>query len=78
MIKSKILGRSVAMAVLTLVLLSNAGLAADKLSALYSAQSISYSMPWIAKELGLFRKYKLDVDLVYIPSSGVANAADPS
>ena len=24
---------------------------------------------------GLFRKYNLDVDLVYIPSSGVANAA---
>jgi NitT/TauT family transport system substrate-binding protein len=48
---------------------------ADKLSALYSAQSVSYSMPWIAREAGLFRKYNLDIDLVYIASSGVANAA---
>src|SRR5437870_10038695 len=51
------------------------GSAADKLSALFSALSVSYSMPWIARESGLFRKYNLDVDLVYIPSSGVANAA---
>ena len=51
------------------------GWAADKISALYSALSVSYSMPWIAKEAGLFKKYNLDADLVYIPSSGVANAA---
>src|ERR1700741_1153990 len=51
------------------------GFAADKISALYSALSVSYSMPWIAKEAGLFKKYNLDADLVYIPSSGVANAA---
>jgi NitT/TauT family transport system substrate-binding protein len=48
---------------------------AEKLTGLYSAQSISYSMPWIAKEAGLFRKYNVDMDPVYIPSSGVANAA---
>jgi NitT/TauT family transport system substrate-binding protein len=51
------------------------GWTADKLGVLYSALSVSYSMPWIARESGLFRKYNLDVDLVYIPSSGVANAA---
>src|SRR6266850_2413935 len=51
------------------------GWSADKLGVLYSALSVSYSMPWIARESGLFRKYNLDVDLVYIPSSGVANAA---
>src|SRR5688572_26390274 len=49
--------------------------AAEKLSALYSAQSVSYSMPWIAQDAGLFRKHDLDVKLVYIPSSGVATAA---
>lgn len=51
------------------------GSAADKLGVLYSALSVSYSMPWIARESGLFRKYNLDVDPIYIPSSGVANAA---
>ena len=49
--------------------------AADKLSALYSAQSVSYSLPWIAQDAGLFRKHNLDFQLVYIPSSGVATAA---
>ena len=49
--------------------------AAEKLSALYSAQSVSYSLPWIAHEAGLFRKHNLDLQLVYIASSGVATAA---
>ena len=59
----------------SLLLISGETLAADKLSALYSAQSVSYSLPWIAQEVGLFRKYNLDFELVYIPSSGVATAA---
>src|SRR5918999_2966540 len=49
--------------------------AAEKLSALYSAQSVSYSLPWIAQDAGLFKKHNLDFQLVYIPSSGVATAA---
>ena len=60
---------------LSLGLAPAVGWTADKLGVLYSALSVSYSMPWIARESGLFRKYNLDVDLVYIPSSGVANAA---
>src|ERR1043166_6915468 len=48
---------------------------AERLTGLYSVQSISYSMPWIAKEAGLFCKYKVDMGLFYLPSSGVANAA---
>ena len=60
---------------LFLSLAPGVGWTADKLGVLYSALSVSYSMPWIARESGLFRKYNLDVDLVYIPSSGVANAA---
>ena len=60
---------------LFLSLAPGVGWTADKLGVLYSALSVSYSMPWIAREAGLFRKYNLDVDLVYIPSSGVANAA---
>jgi ABC-type nitrate/sulfonate/bicarbonate transport system substrate-binding protein len=49
--------------------------AADKLSALYSAQSVSYSLPWIAQDAGLFRKHNLDFQLVYIASSGIATGA---
>ena len=60
---------------LSLLLISGRTAAADKLSVLYSAQSVSYSMPWIAQDAGLFRKHDLDVKLVYIPSSGVATAA---
>jgi NitT/TauT family transport system substrate-binding protein len=59
----------------SLLLVSGETLSADKLSALYSAQSVSYSLPWIAQDAGLFRKYNLDFELVYIPSSGVATAA---
>jgi hypothetical protein len=32
------------------------------------------SMPWIAQEAGLFKKYDLDFQLVFIPSSPVATA----
>ena len=49
--------------------------AAEKLATLYSSHSMVYSLPWIAQEAGLFRKYKLDIDHVYIPSSQIATAA---
>jgi NitT/TauT family transport system substrate-binding protein len=49
--------------------------AADKLIGLHSAQVMSQSMPWIAQEAGLFKKYDLDFRLVFIPSSPVATAA---
>jgi len=49
--------------------------AADKLVGLHSAQVMSQSMPWIAQESGLFKKYDLDFRLVFISSSPVATAA---
>src|SRR4026208_853592 len=49
--------------------------AADRLIGLHSAQVMSQSMPWIAREAGLFKKYDLDFNLVFIPSSPVATAA---
>jgi ABC-type nitrate/sulfonate/bicarbonate transport system substrate-binding protein len=49
--------------------------AADKLVALYSSHAVPYSMPWVAEELGLFKKYDLDFTFVYIPSSSTATAA---
>ena len=49
--------------------------AADKLVVLYSARVMSQSMPWIAQEAGLFRKYDLDLQLVYVGGGPVAAAA---
>ena len=49
--------------------------AADKLTGFYSARTMSQSMPWIAEEAGLFRKYDLDFQLVYISSAPMATAA---
>src|SRR6266498_4084980 len=49
--------------------------AVDRLTGLHSAQVMSQSMPWIAQEAGLFKKYDLDFRLVFIPSSPVATAA---
>jgi NitT/TauT family transport system substrate-binding protein len=50
-------------------------LAADKLVGIHSAQVLSQSMPWIAQEAGLFKKYELDFRLIFISSSPVATAA---
>jgi NitT/TauT family transport system substrate-binding protein len=49
--------------------------AVDRLTGLHSAQVMSQSMPWIAQEAGLFKKYDLDFRLVFIPSSPIATAA---
>jgi ABC-type nitrate/sulfonate/bicarbonate transport system substrate-binding protein len=53
----------------------NSSRAADKLVALYSAHAVPYSMPWVAEELGLLKKYDIDLEFVYIPSSSAATAA---
>ena len=54
---------------------SNQAQAADKLTGFYSARTMSQSMPWIAQEAGLFRKYELDFQLVYISSASMVTAA---
>ncbi|OLC70187.1 MAG: hypothetical protein AUH87_05060 [Deltaproteobacteria bacterium 13_1_40CM_4_54_4] len=60
-----------------LLFFSHSGLAADKLIGFHSARTMSQSMPWIAEEAGLFRKYDLDFQLVYI-RSWAAMAKSPS
>ena len=50
---------------------------ADRLVGLYSSRVMSQSMPWIAQEAGLFQKYNLDFQLVFIASSGMATGRDP-
>jgi len=62
---------------LVLVVLNVArdGFAADKLIGFHSARTMSQAMPWIAEEAGLFRKYELDFQLVYISSAPIVTAA---
>lgn len=55
--------------------LPRAAAAADKLITIHSARVMSQSMPWIAQEAGLFKKYNLDHQLVFIASSSMVTAA---
>jgi NitT/TauT family transport system substrate-binding protein len=55
--------------------LPGAVLAADKLVTIHSARVMSQSMPWIAQEAGLFDKYNIDHQLVFIASSNMVTAA---
>ncbi|MBI2365643.1 MAG: ABC transporter substrate-binding protein [Deltaproteobacteria bacterium] len=50
-------------------------MAADRLVVLYSARSLSQSMPWIAEAAGLLKKYDLDMELVYVGGGPRAAAA---
>src|SRR5437870_11911131 len=49
--------------------------AAEKLTTIYSARVMSQSMPWMAQEAGLFKKYNLDFNLVFVSSSSIVTAA---
>ncbi|MBI4488679.1 MAG: ABC transporter substrate-binding protein [Deltaproteobacteria bacterium] len=57
------------------VLAYSGAVAADKMIGLYSARVMSQSMPWIAQEAGLFKKYDLDLPLVYVAGGPPAAAA---
>jgi NitT/TauT family transport system substrate-binding protein len=50
-------------------------LSAEKMVGIHSARVMSQSMPWIAQEAGLFKKYNLDFELVFIASSNMVTAA---
>lgn len=49
--------------------------AAEKMIGIHSARVMSQSYPWIAEEAGLFKKYDLDYQQVFIASSGIVTAA---
>ncbi len=54
---------------------SGVALAADKLTLIYTARVMSQSYPWIAQEAGLFKKYDLDIPLVFVTPGAPAVAA---
>ena len=60
---------------LSVLLLPTARLfAADNLNLIYTARVMSQSYPWIAQEAGLFKKYDLDVPLVFVTPGAPAMA----
>ncbi len=50
-------------------------LAADKLFTIYTARVMSQSYPWLAEEAGLFKKYDLEIPLVFVTPGAPAVAA---
>jgi NitT/TauT family transport system substrate-binding protein len=48
--------------------------ATDKLYVMYSARVMSQSYPWIAQEAGLYKKYDLDIPLVFVTPGAPAVA----
>jgi NitT/TauT family transport system substrate-binding protein len=60
----------------TILLLPPASVsAADKVNMLYTARVMSQAYPWFAQEAGLFKKYDLDVPLVFVTPGAPAVAA---
>ena len=49
--------------------------AADKLLTIYTARVMSQAYPWIAEEAGLFKKYDLEIPLVFVTPGAPAVAA---
>src|SRR5690349_24331470 len=49
--------------------------AADKLNLIYSARVMSQAYPWMAQDLGLFKKYDLDVAVVFVTPGAPSVAA---
>jgi hypothetical protein len=53
-----------------------AALPADRLLGVHSARVMSHSMPWIAAEAELFRKYDIEFPLVYIGFIAASDGGD--
>lgn len=67
---------TLALSIIAGVLFAHApALAADKLFTLYTARVMSQSYPWIAEEAGLFKKYDLEIPLVFVTPGAPAVAA---
>jgi ABC-type nitrate/sulfonate/bicarbonate transport system substrate-binding protein len=49
--------------------------AADKLNLIYTARVMSQAYPWISQDLGLFKKYDLDVAVVFVTPGAPSVAA---
>ena len=54
---------------------THAAAALDKLVGVHSSRVMSQSFPWVAQEAGIFKKYNIDFNLVFIASSAIVTAA---
>src|SRR5918992_3856579 len=54
---------------------ARAASAADQMVGIHSSRVMSQSLPWMAQEAGLFKKYNIDFNLVFISSSSIVTAA---
>ena len=63
------------LAAMLLVLPERESLAADKVNMIYTARVMSQAYPWFAQEAGLFKKYDLDVPLVFVTPGAPSVAA---
>ena len=66
---------SVVLSLNALLFLAAPSHGAEKLVGIHSARVMSQSLPWVAQEAGLFKKYDLDFHLVFISSSSIVTAA---
>src|SRR6188474_3720871 len=58
-----------------LLLPGSRSFAADKINLIYTARVMSQAYPWIAQEAGLFKKYDLDVPVVFVTPGAPSVAA---
>src|ERR687898_209060 len=54
---------------------ARAASAPDQMVGIHSSRVMSQSLPWMAQEAGLFKKYNIDFNLVFISSSSIVTAA---
>ncbi|MDP9131253.1 MAG: ABC transporter substrate-binding protein [Candidatus Binatota bacterium] len=66
---------SFALSILVFTRIAQGAAAPDKLIGVHSARVMSQSFPWVAQEAGLFKKYNIDFNLVFISSSAIVTAA---
>ena len=72
---NSILGILMALAIIAVSTDARGAAAPDKLVGIHSARVMSQSFPWVAQEAGIFKKYNLDFNLVFISSSNIVTAA---
>jgi NitT/TauT family transport system substrate-binding protein len=72
---NSILGFFIALAIFYVSSNAHGAAAPEKLVGVHSARVMSQSFPWVAQEAGLFKKYNLDFNLVFIASSSIVTAA---
>ena len=68
-------GAVLALFLFGLVFTRHPAVAADRLYTIYTARVMSQAYPWIAEEAGLFKKYDLEVPLVFVTPGPPAVAA---